>query len=208
MIVGPPLLQEGLAALLARQRDVEVVGTTSMHEAVTVGERLSPDIVIMELAQHALGAPAVVRSLTNIRPTPRVIIICNQCTRSELTKVIGAGAAACMSWESGPGQLQRALSAVRNGERHLGPKIADLLLAGGHSPSPATEDSGGGQLTARERQVVALIAQGRTEREIAKELALSPKTVHTHRTNIMNKLHVHNVIALVRRAIQLGLIEV
>jgi two-component system uhpT operon response regulator UhpA len=92
----------------------------------------------------------------------------------------------------------RAVAAVRENRRHLGPLIRDLLARPRATPP--------GLLTIRERQVLAMIAKGNTDKEIAARLELSPRTIHTYRTSIMSKLRVHNVIALVRRALELGLV--
>ena len=211
LVVGPRLMQEAFAALLARHSAVEAIATASMQEAVGTAKRLTPEVVLMELPAQSRGTVRILRALANLRRPPHVIVVVGDaCTRSDVTTAIDAGAHACVSYDGGSEQLVDALDAVRNGERYLGPMVARLIMAaagtaqaGPHTPGDVAE-----RLTARERQVLALIGQGKTEREIARELGLSPKTVHTHRTSIMSKLRVHNVIALVRRALQLGLVDI
>jgi DNA-binding NarL/FixJ family response regulator len=136
-----------------------------------------------------------------------------------LTAAFALGVDACVSEQDSSEQLLLALEAVRRAERYVAPDL--LETAGGDSrPPPAALVDGEGRksgagdapaasirLTPRERDVLRLIAQGKTELEIGRELGVSPKTVHTHRTSIMSKLEVHNGIALVRRAIRLGLAE-
>ena len=207
MIVGTRLLQQSLAALLERQAGVTVVGSCSTAEAVALATERSPDVVVMEL--RAAGRPALsqVSALMRLRPAPRLIIVGRDVSPQAVTTVVDLGVDACVSEEDGGEQLVAALDAVRRSERHIGPMICEVLQRPGDQSDPDQHDLARVQLTPREREVLTLIAQAKTERQIATYLGLSPKTVHTHRTSMMHKLGVHNVIALVRRAVRLGLAD-
>ena len=208
IVVGPELLRDALGALFGRYPEVDVVGACAPEDAVAMVRGTSPDIVVMELAARPAEELAVLRALTKLEPPPSVVVLANHCPREKIALAIEAGAAACVAPEDGTAAMLAAINAIRGRRRYMGAAIADLMVRGGPL-SPAAEETAGSaeKLTERERQVLQLIAQGRTDREIASQLGLSPRTVHTHRTSIMSKLRVHNAIALVLRAIKLGLVD-
>jgi len=208
MIVGSRLLQESLAALLEREGGVAVVGLCSPAEAVAMARERSADVVVMELPARGRPAPSYVPALLKLEPALPVILIGRGVSGEELRAALELGVDACVSEEGGSEQLMRAMEAVRRSERYVGSVVSETI----ERRAEAGVDAEDGEvvavsLTPREREVLALIAQAKTERQIAGELGVSPKTVHTHRTSIMHKLRVHNVIALVRRAVRLGLAE-
>jgi DNA-binding NarL/FixJ family response regulator len=205
MIVGTRLLQQGLAALLGRRPGFTLVGECEAPQAAAMASARSPEVVLME---SATGRPGLsyVPAVKNLRPSPRVVVIGRGLSRDEILAVVALGVDGCVSEEGGIEEILEALDAVRWRERYLGPLIADGLQR--TARSTRREQRIGATLTPRERQVLAWIARGRTGPEIARLLGLSPKTVHAHRTSIMTKLGVHSSVALVRRAIRLGLADV
>ena len=208
MIVGTRLLQQSLAALLERQARVTVVGCCSTAEAVAMATERSPDVVVMELRAGGRPVLSQLPALKRLLPAPRLIIVGRDVSPHAVTTAVDLGVDACVSEEDGGEQLVAALDAVRRSERHIGPMISEVLQRGGEQfADPDEHDLARVQLTPREREVLTLIAEAKTERQIATHLGVSPKTVHTHRTSMMHKLGVHNVIALVRRAVRLGLAD-
>lgn len=198
LVVGTPLLRDALATLLERRGHLEVVTPGPDEQAAALARAAGPEIVVLELTADA-GRLSLLRELVRVRPAPRVVLIGNHAAAEHIQAAIDAGAGACVAPEEGYEELMRAVAAVRENRRHLGPVIRDLLAR----PRPTPP----GLLTMRERQVLAMIAEGNTDREIAARLELSPRTIHTYRTSVMSKLRVHNVIALVRRALELGLVS-
>jgi len=207
VVAGSELFRESLALLLRERRRLEIT-TASIREAASVSRAVTARFVVLELGPHEEGELAAVPGLLRLRPAPRLVAVCNHCAPERVSAILDAGACACITAAEGVEQLDEALEAAREGRRHLSPRIADALAG----PSLVERSSaavvlGSNVLTARERQVLRLIVQGMTGRQIAGDLGLSPKTVHTHRMHIMNKLHVHTAVALLRRAVQLGLVE-
>jgi DNA-binding NarL/FixJ family response regulator len=131
-------------------------------------------------------------------------VLVNRASREQVTKALQAEVDACIAVEGGKTQLFRALDAARQNQRYIGPPISEILI---QAPSPeSTRALATHKVSARERQVLALIAEGRTETDIATVLELSRKTIHAHRTNIMRKLGAHNSAMLIRLAIECGLL--
>jgi DNA-binding NarL/FixJ family response regulator len=206
IIVGSRLLQEALAALLARQEGVTVLGTCAVEDAIAMASKWLPDVLLMELP-HGRPTLSYLPGLMKLRPAPRTILVGRNVSPLEITAAVELGVDACVSEDDGYESILEALDTVRRSERYMAPTISDILRA---KVPPATVDEremAGVKLSQREYQVLSLIAHAKSEPQIASELGLSPKTVHAHRTSIMNKLHVHNGIALIRRAVRLGLVD-
>jgi DNA-binding NarL/FixJ family response regulator len=206
LIAGPELLREALAALLGTSADLDVLGRTAVAEAPAAAAAGGADIVVVVLGPHGAEDVAVVRALVGLRPPVRVIALCDHCPAERLKAVLASGAGACISSDGGRLQLTRALEAVDAGRRYVAPELAELMTSTEQAPAALVMEAEE-RLTAREREVLRLIAEAKTAREIAVQLSLSPKTVHTHRASIMSKLRVHSTVALVRRALQLGLVR-
>jgi two-component system invasion response regulator UvrY len=190
MVVAPALYREALSSHLDGGRH-DVVAAAG-DDWVALAAEQSPDAVVIDLT------PGTDR-------TPRTVVIGGRIGAEQLEGVMAAGADACVSVDDGTAELAAALEEVAAGRRYIGPMIADALVRRQSGRDLTATPSA--RLTGRERQVLSLIAEGRTEREVAGELGLSPKTVHTYRTSIMAKFRVHNVITLVRRALDLGLVR-
>ncbi len=205
VVAGPRLLQEALPALLAAQPDVDVTAATSVAAVVTVARRTAPDVVVMLLGPRDAGEGQAVRGLKRLRPAPRVVLMTSWAPPERLAELVVAGADACIATDGGCEELLRALAAVREGRRFLSACAADALVHGWERAAAPPRE--GGRLSPREREILGFIATGQTEREIGRQLGLSPRTVHAHRTSVMKKLGAHNSISLVRRAVHLGLVE-
>jgi DNA-binding NarL/FixJ family response regulator len=196
------LVRQGLVALL-RCEDVTVVGEAEDGEAaIEMARSLNPDIVLMDLSMPLLDGVEATRKLKRLLPDVRVLILTVANCERRVAEALAAGADGYALKKLGHEELMAAITAVRAGRSYLGPGISEELvrehLTGGDSSSP---------LTAREREVLRLIAQGLKNREIADTLKIAIKTVETHRTKIMQKLDLHNSAELATYAIRRGMIE-
>lgn len=211
-IVEPQeVVRDGLRLVLAAHEDIDVVATAGTgEEAFDVASNELLDVVVTELALPDARGLDKIRQLTALRPAPNVLVLSTFRVKDEVTAAFEAGARGCVSKQDGSGPLAEGIYAVQAGELYVAPMVRDLILRS-YAGSPGADSSEarpGKNLTAREREVLRLISHGKTDRQTAELLHLSVKTVHTHRTNIMGKLGVHNVTMLIRRAIQLGIIDV
>jgi DNA-binding NarL/FixJ family response regulator len=195
------LFCEGLKSLLSQQPDFEVVATVSDgREAVRECARVDPDVVIMDITMRGLnGIEATVRIRAE-KPQLPVIILSMHDSAEHVHRALDAGANGYLVKDSAAQELVDAVRAVRLGRRYLGGTLAAQVALSTPSRSPVD------RLTPREREVLQLVMEGRSSAEVARTMALSPKTVDTYRSRLMEKLGVHDVASLARIAIKLGLV--
>lgn len=197
------LVRQGLAALL-RAEDVEIVGEAEDGvAAIEMARTLKPDIVLMDLSMPTLDGVEATRRLKRVMPQVRVLILTIANCERRVAEALAAGADGYALKKLGHEELMAAINSVRAGRPYLGPGLNEAQVRqylGGCDNSNVS-------LTAREREVLRLIAQGLKNREIAETLAIAIKTVETHRTKIMQKLDLHNSAELAAYAIRRGLIE-
>ncbi|MGE4281036.1 MAG: response regulator [Magnetospirillum sp.] len=197
------LVRQGLAALL-KAEDIQIVGEAEDGAAaVDMAKSLRPDIVLMDLSMPVLDGVEATRRLKRAAPQIRVLILTVANCERRVAEALAAGADGYALKRLGHEELMAAINSVRMGRQYLGPgldieQVRDHL-DGGEANVPA--------LTARELEVLRLIAQGLKNREIADTLSIAIKTVETHRTKIMQKLDLHNSAELATYAIRRGLIE-
>jgi DNA-binding NarL/FixJ family response regulator len=201
-MIGSSLMVDACGALLAAEADVAIVAHGSLVDALTVVRDGTPAIVVVELGRGDGARIAILSEIRKLPGPPRIIVLANRVSREEVAGALQAGVDACIDVEGGKNQLLQALDAVRQKQRYIGPLISEILLQ-----EPSSE-SGVAPLkvSARERQVLALVAEGKTEADIGTILELSRKTIHAHRTSLMRKLGAHNSAMLVRLAIERGLL--
>jgi DNA-binding NarL/FixJ family response regulator len=198
------VVREGLRLVLEAHPDIHVLGEASEGRgAVSEVRRLLPDVVIMDIAMpQSNGIEATLR-LRELVPSVKVVILSMHSTTEHIFRALQAGARGYLLKESAGAEVVDAVRAVYTGGRYLSQKIAanvvDDYLREGQPASPLQA------LSRRELEVVQLVAEGRTSAEIAALLALSPKTVETYRSRLMQKLGVTDVPSLVKFAIQHGL---
>jgi DNA-binding NarL/FixJ family response regulator len=198
------VVREGLRLVLEAHPDIRVLGEASEGRgAVSEVRRLLPDVVIMDIAMpQSNGIEATLR-LRELVPSVKVVILSMHSTTEHIFRALQAGARGYLLKESAGAEVVDAVRAVYSGGRYLSQKIAanvvDDYLREGQPASPLQA------LSRRELEVVQLVAEGRTSAEIAALLALSPKTVETYRSRLMQKLGVTDVPSLVKFAIQHGL---
>lgn len=202
------ILREGLRALLSLYPDFEVVGEAEDGlEAINKARQLSPDIVLMDIAMPVLGGLEATLEIRKQSPGSRVVILTQHDDTEYIFPMLKAGAAGYVLKKAVGTELVAALRAVHQGGSFLYPSVAKAVIEGYVHKGEDT-DSSYDRLTDRERQVLKLIAEGHTSKEIAELLSLSVKTVIAHRANLMEKLDIHNRTELVKYAIRKGLVQV
>ena len=200
------IVRQGIVALLGSCGDVEVVGEAEDgRAAVRLAAKLTPDVLVMDLAMPALNGVDATRLVRKETPATRVVVLSMHGGEEHVRPAIRAGAAGFLLKGSGLSDLVAAIRAVAAGDAFFSPSVAKILLRDAKQEPGATSSGAGAELTGREREVVQLVAEGRSSPEIAALLHLSPKTVENHRARIMAKLDVRDVAGLVRYAIRVGL---
>ncbi len=200
------VVRDGLRALLESEPDMAVVGEADNgREAIRQARRLCPDVIVMDIAMPELnGIDATPHILENC-PDARVVILSMLTTTEHIFRAFQSGALGYVLKESAGGELMTAIRAVHAGTRYLSHKISDVSpqaylfpQSAGNGRSPLE------RLSAREREILQLVAEGTTRAEIADQLSLSPKTVETYRSRVMHKLDVHSLPELIKFALQNG----
>lgn len=202
------LLREGIRSLLEKSGDVEVVGEASEGgEAVAKAQSLSPDVVLMDITMPGMNGLEATRQIKALRPNIKVLILSMHESNQYISQFLRSGASGYVLKDSAASDLVGAIQAVSQGDAFLYPSIARRLLEEYLQKAQAGEERESYDgLTGREREVLRMIAEGRSNKEIADVLSLSVRTVQAHRANLMGKLHMHDRTELVRYAIRKGLI--
>ncbi len=201
------LIRAGLKALLHSLESVTVVGEASDgHEAVEVVEKLRPDVVIMDIAMSNLNGLEAAGRITKQWPKVRVIILSMHANEEYVGQALDAGATGYLLKGAEPAELELALKAVVRGETYLSPSISRHLVQD-YLAHRKEKQGSAVELTSRQREVLQLIAEGCSTKDIANKLRLSVKTVETHRTELMRRLDIHDVAGLVRYAVRRGFVS-
>ena len=201
------VLREGLRSLLSLRDDIEVVGeATNGQVALEMVRQLRPDVVVMDIAMPVMDGLEATRRLKQEHPETRVLILTQHDNREYVFSLLQAGAAGYVLKKAGGAEVVAAIRSVFQEGAFLPPGIAREVMD--RYIQRPLEETGRPYLTEREKQVLRLIAEGKSNREIAESLCLSVKTVMAHRANIMEKLDIHSRTELVRYAIRQGLTSV
>jgi two-component system response regulator NreC len=198
------VVRQGFKMILGAQTDMEIVGEAANgREAVELAEKLKPDIVVMDVAMPELNGIEATRRLLASTPHARVIALSMHKDSVYVREILRAGARGYLLKDSGAEDLVRAIRAVAGGESWLSPAVSNAVLDDyrRHVTNPID------LLTSREREVLQMLAEGKTNKEIAVVLNLSVYTVDAHRGRIMEKLNLHSINELVRFALRNGLID-
>ncbi|MCX7605573.1 MAG: response regulator transcription factor [Bryobacteraceae bacterium] len=198
------MVRQGFRRILEAQQDFEIVGEASDgREAVALAEQLRPDVVVMDVAMPGLNGIEATRRIVENSPRTKVLALSMHRDGVYVREILRAGARGYLLKDAFDADLIAAVRAVARGEGYIAPAVADSVLADyrQHVTDPID------LLTAREREILQLIAEGRTNKEIASMLKLSVYTVDAHRGRIMEKLNLHSAGELVRFAIRKGLID-
>jgi len=202
------ILREGVRALLAPHADVEVVGEAcNGREAIDAVERLDPDVVVMDIAMPGLGGIEATIELKKLGRRAKVLILSQYEDREYVRRLLKIGVSGYILKKSAGAELVNAIRAVHRGGLVLDPEVARVAMEEGSSTAPGGSDPYE-TLTDREKQVLKLVAEGGSNKEVAETLGISVKTAMSHREKVMEKLGVHNRTELVRFAIKRGVIRV
>jgi DNA-binding NarL/FixJ family response regulator len=194
------IVRQGLVALLSTVPDLEVIADCGTGlQAISLAKREHPDVVLLDLSLPDLNGVEVIHELASSLPATKVVVLTMHADPTYARPALRAGAAGYLIKGSDIGDLITAIRKAMQGETHLSPVVASMLV---DSPPSAL----GEQLSAREEEVLRLVAQGKTSREVGQLLEISPRTVDNHRRNIMEKLGVNDVVSLTKAAIKAGLI--
>ncbi len=204
------ILREGVHALLSRESDLTVVGEAGDgQEALELVPRLRPDVVIMDIVMPRMNGLEATKRIRERYPDVRVLILSMYDDHEYVVEIIQAGASGYVLKRVVTEDLVRAIHAVHAGDSFLYPPIAAKLVGDYLRVTKGEQAAAnvfGEALTAREREVLKLIADGNSNQEIARQLGLSRKTVDSHRANAMRKLDLHDVTGVVKYAIRTGMI--
>ena len=194
------ILRDGIRSLLESQDDIIVVGEAGDGaEAIELADKLLPDIVLMDISMPKTNGLEATRIIKDRHPQLKVLILTQHDNREYIAPALGAGAAGYVLKRSGRREMLNAIRQVHEQGAFLSNNIAQEVLQD-YSQNGRTVEDVEQHLTDRERQVLELIVRGRSNKEIALELGISPKTVSVHRTNLMSKLNVQNTVELIRFA--------
>ena len=201
------LVRAGFRTLLGRSRDITVVAEASTgDEAVRAALAARPDVVIMDIRMPGLDGIAATERIVNnpVLPGSRVIMLTTFDTDEHVFAALRAGASGFLTKDVGPDELRHAVRVVAAGDALLSPGVTRRVVRqfAHRPPAPAADGATLDVLTAREREVVRLVARGLSNEEIAEQLVISPRTVNTHLTSIYNKLGVSSRLAATRYALE------
>jgi DNA-binding NarL/FixJ family response regulator len=200
------LMREGLRALLHGVPDIEVVGQASDgREALDLVRTLTPDVVVMDIAMPELNGVEATRRIRAEHAGVKVIALSTHADKRYVHHMLEAGAIGYVLKIAAYDELLRAVRAVSQGRTYLSPEVAGSVVERSTSPHDGGEVSAYSSLGSREREVLQLVAEGKTSAETAKEMHISTKTVETHRRNIVQKLGLHGTAELTKYAVREGL---
>ena len=200
------IMRDGLRHLLSSESDIEVIGEAANgREAVKLVLSKKPDIVIMDIAMQDMNGIEATRQIKNENPDVKVIALSMHSERQIVVGVFRAGASGYLLKESSSLELVDAIRTIHLGRKYLSQKISDIVLQEISDVKKDTGEIGVEILTNRECEILQLISEGNSTKKIADILFISPKTVESHRANIMDKLDMHNIPELTKYAIRAGL---
>jgi DNA-binding NarL/FixJ family response regulator len=201
------ITRQGLRALLDKEDDIEVVEEADNgRAAVDLAESLEPDVVVMDISMPDLNGIEATRQIVSRTENVRVLILSMHSDRQHVAQTLGAGASGYVLKDSAFAELAEAIRRVHQGSGYLSPGVTgDLITDYAERMNRSDQPSSASLLTPKEREVLQLVAEGHTTKEIAARLHVSPKTVETHRQHIMEKLGLRAVADLTKYAIREGL---
>jgi len=201
------ILREGVRALLVNAGDMEVVGEASDgHQAIALAQQLEPDAILMDIAMPGLGGLEATIEIRRRVPGAKIIVLTQYGEPEYVRRFLKAGVSGYVLKKAAGADLVAAIRAVMRGGLVLDPEVARTAVQENGGQAPGEGPDAYETLTDREKQVLKLVAEGRTNKDIAELLGISVKTAMSHREHVMFKLQVHNRTELVRFALRAGVI--
>ncbi|MBI5431278.1 MAG: response regulator transcription factor [Planctomycetes bacterium] len=203
------MLRAAFRSLLSQQERFQVVGDSGdARDAVNRIGELRPDIVLLDITMPGLSGLDAISMIRKVHPRARILMLTHHEGESFVEQALKAGADGYLSKDSDPVELALAIDAVFKGDPFLSPKVAGVLLGKKRAPDGSTDIGGKlNSLTPREREVFQLLALGKSNKEVAKDLGMSLGTAKKHRENLQRKLDCHSAAELARLAIREGLLK-
>jgi DNA-binding NarL/FixJ family response regulator len=203
------MVRQGLRALIEAEGDMEVIGEAGNgRQAVTLAKRNPPDLIVMDVAMPMLNGVQAARQIRATVPSSKILALSSYSDDECVQQMVHAGVSGYLIKQTAANDLLRAIREVQRGGNFFSPAIAKQLR---QQNRDQTRDNlsprKSGELTPREAEVLQLIAEGFSNKQIAAELCISIKTVEKHRQQVMNKLNIHEIAGLTRYAIAKGLVE-
>jgi two-component system nitrate/nitrite response regulator NarL len=201
-----PVVRRGIRSCLSVE-NLEIVGeAVDGQEAVAKVKELMPDIVLMDIDMPKMSGLEATRQLRKEFPQVRVLILSVHSNKQYVLQIIQSGAQGYVLKDASPADLVRAIEAIDSGEAFFSPDVSQIVLNQYLTEAGNGEDeSASGRLTSREREVLAMIAEGQSNKEMANRLGVGVRTVETHRERVMDKLSIHTVAGLTKYAIANGI---
>ncbi|MCC6751087.1 MAG: response regulator transcription factor [Deltaproteobacteria bacterium] len=203
------LFREALRGLIeARLSEVQIVGEAATgREAIDLCQRHQPDLMVLDLSMPDLGGLDVLAELKGLQLATKVLVVSQYTDRSYVMRALKLGARGYVPKKALAKDLVSAVSAVLEGRTYVDPSLMEFVVDAAVRPHEASESGDLGLLSDRELEILKLVAEGKTAKEIGELLHISPHTVNRHRANLMEKLEVHSKSDLVRAAVRLKLVE-
>ncbi len=205
------ILRTGLTHLLSEKDGIEVIGEAENgREAVQMVQELNPDIVVMDISMPVMNGMDATKEIRKRNQTVKILMLTVHDNEEYLSQAFQAGAAGYVIKKAADSDLVNAIHMVAGGDYVLHPSVTKILVENYLEKLNSVHDAASGHhpLTEREREILKLVAEGYTNREIASNLYISIKTVDTHKAHIMDKLNMHKRAELVRYAIGKGMLQV
>jgi two-component system response regulator NreC len=200
------IVRQGLRSLLDNEPEIEVVGEAADgQEAIRKTEQLRPEVVVMDITMPVLNGLEATRQIKKLFPAVKVVVLTVHSTEEHIFQILRAGASGYVVKQGAVPELIQAIQAAFRGETYLSPSISRQVIDEYGRRAEATVNRYD-RLTDREREVLQLIAEGRTSREMASRLHVTVKTVEAHRAHLMDKLGLHTIADLTRYALRKGMI--
>ena len=201
--------RKGIRSLLENHVGWEVCGEArDGREAVDHASKLKPDVLLLDIGMPNLNGLDAARQILAMTPEARILILTVHDSEQTVREVLAVGARGFLLKSDAGRDLVAAVEALQHGRTFFTSKVAQMMLDGYLRPHDESDDSGQPVLTPREREVIQLVAEGKTTKEVATALSLSVKTAETHRTNLMRKLDLHSVADLTLYAVRNGIVQI
>jgi len=202
------VVRRGIRALIQEQPGWQVVAeVTNGRDAVAKANEFQPDVAILDITMPSLNGLDATKQIAKVSPSTKVIILTVHDSDQLIPKVLDAGARGYILKADAGRDLITAAKALLSNKAFFTPKVAQIVMDGYLGKGPKVSEEGFSQITGREREIVQLLAEGKSCKEVATILGISTKTAETHRSNLMRKLNCHSVAELVRYAIRNHLVE-